>query len=202
MAIQDIHIDRAWQRQFLPVSNFLLLNSTTLKAGYANDGSTPLAYGALSTFGIPAITMSADNDHVRVVWVPPSLDLTAKVYFRVHWSSGSSTAADDSVWALTFKEKTPQTNAIAFSSMTATTPATVTDTVGVATAYLHNRTDAVYIPANTLTLGQVVELNLNVNSASAATVYFRGLEILYMPRLAQGISRSLPAIPSDWTVAS
>lgn len=201
-AVNDFQIAREWQRQFLPAVAFLTSNSTTLKAGLANDGITPLAFADVNSRGIPAVTVSTDNDHVHVMWVPPSLDSAKKVYFRVWWTSTSTTDADNSVWAITTNTKSSGMQ-ITFSNMTPTTPTTVTDTIGTAGNYSYLITDAVAVAANTINRGDFLEIKVNLNSATASVVKFLGLEVLYYPNFAaRGGTRPAAALPADWIVAS
>ena len=201
-AVNDFQIAREWQRQFLPAVAFLTSNSTTLKAGLAADNLTPLAFADVNSHGIPAVTVSADSDHVNLMWVPPSLDSTKKVYFRVWWTSTSTTDADNSVWAITTLTKSSGMG-ITFANMTATTPATVTDVIGTAGQYSYLVTDAVALAANTIDRGDFLEIKVNLNSATASVVKFLGLEVLYYPNFAaRGGTRPAAALPADWTVAS
>lgn len=200
MAIRQNMIDRAWALKTYVPSDFITLNNTTLRAGPDSAVVTQL-----STFGIPAITMSTDGHSIRLLEKLAFVDATQKTYFRVNWTSDSTTAADSTLWTMTYKTLAPDNDAIDFSSPTAMTPATVTDTVGSTTAYKVRRTNALYIPVNSISNTDHTALEFEMTTKTGLTnVYLINVEMLYYPKLTIGISRPAPAmpLPSDWTVAS
>ena len=200
MAIRQNMIDRAWALKTYVPSDFIIKNDTTLRAGPDDAVVTEL-----STFGIPAITMSTDGHSIRLLEKLAFVDATQKVYFRVNWTSDSVTAADSTLWTMTYKTLSPDNDAIDFSSPTAMTPATVTDTVGSTTAYKVRRTNALYIPVNSISNTDHTALEFEMTTKTGLTnVYLINVEMLYYPKLTIGISRPPPAmpLPSDWTVAS
>ena len=200
MGIRQNHIDRAWQLKTFKPHEFIIKNDTTLRAGPDDAVVTEL-----SSFGIPAITMSTNGHAIRLLEKLTNVDTTQRIYFRVNWTSDSTTSADSTLWKMFYKIISPDEDAIDFSSPTALTPASVTDTVGSTTAYKVRRTDALYIPADTVNRTDHVALEFEMDTKSGLTnAYLINVEMLYYPRPAIGISRPAPAmpLPSDWTVAS
>ena len=200
MAIRQNMIDRAWAvKSYAPV-DFLTLNSTTLRAGPDSAVVT-----AVNSLGIPAITMSTDGHSIRLLEKFAFVDNTQKVYFRVNWTSDSSTAADSTLWTFTYKTVAPDQDALSFASMTAMSPATVTDTVGSTTAWKIRRSNALSVPSLSVSNTDHTALEFEMTTKSGlSNVYLLSVEMLYYPKLTIGISRPAPAmpLPSDWTVAS
>lgn len=200
MAIRQNMIDRAWAlKSYAPV-DFLTLNNTTLRAGPDSAVVTEL-----NSLGIPAVNMSTNGHRLRLLEKLAFVDATQAVYFRINWTSDSTTSADSTLWKMFYKIISPDSDAISFASMTALTPASVTDTVGSTTAYKVRRTDALYIPVNSINNTDHVALEFEMDTKSGLTnAYLLSVEMLYYPKLTIGISRPAPAmpLPSDWTVAS
>lgn len=200
MAIRQNMIDRAWALKTYVPAEFIIKNDTTLRAGPDDAVVTEL-----STLGIPAITLSTDGHKIRLLEKLAFVDTTQAVYFRVNWTSDSITSADSTIWKMFYKIISPDNDAISFSSMTALTPESVTDTVGSTTAYKVRRTNALYIPVSSINNTDHVALEFEMDTKSGLTnVYLLNVEMLYYPKLTIGISRPPPAmpLPSDWTVAS
>ena len=200
MGIRQNTIDRAWALKTYVPADFATKVDTTLRAGPDDAVITEL-----STLGIPAITMSTDGHSIRLLEKFGFVDNTQKIYFRVNWTSDSTTSADSTLWTMTYKVLSPDNDAISFASMTAMTPATVTDTVGSTTAYKIRRTDALCIPVLSVSNWDHTALEFEMTTKTGLTnVYLINVEMLYYPKLTVGISRPPPAmpLPSDWTVAS
>lgn len=200
MAIRQNMIDRAWALKTYAPVDFITLNNTTLRAG-----PDSAVVGDLNSLGIPSVNMSTNGHRLRLLEKFSFVDATQKVYFRVNWTSDSTTAADSTLWKMFYKVLAPDNDALSFSSMTALTPASVTDTVGSTTAYKIRRTSALYIPVNSINNSDHVALEFEMDTKSGLTnAYLLNVEMLYYPRLTIGISRPPPAmpLPSDWTVAS
>lgn len=200
MAIRQNMIDRAWALKTYVPSDFITKDSSGLVAGPDDAVVTEL-----SSFGIPAITLSTNGHAIRLLEKLSFVDATQKVYFRVNWTSDSTTAADSVLWKMFYKTLSPDEDAIDFSTPTAMTPASVTDTVGSTTAYKVRRTNALYIPVNSVSNTDHTALEFEMDTKTGLTnVYLINVEMLYYPKLTIGISRPAPAmpLPSDWTVAS
>lgn len=202
MGIRQNMIDRAWQVKTFRPADFVIKNDTTLRAGPDDAVLTEL-----STLGIPAISLSTDGFSVRILENLSYVDATQNIYFRVNWTSDSTTPADSTVWTMTYKVVAADEDAISFTSPSAMTPATVTDTVGSTMAYKIRKTDALYIPIQSgVTSGTAFwALEFEMTTKTGLTnVYLLNVEMLYYPKLTIGISRPPPAmpLPSDWTVAS
>lgn len=200
MGIRQNVVDWEWQTLELRPIDFLMKNDTTLRAGPDDAVITEL-----STFGIPAITMSTAGHSVRLLTKLRGFNLSENVYFRFNWTSDSTTAADSTTWKGKYTIIDPDEDAIDPSSPTAMTPASVTDTVGSTTAYKIRRTNAVYVPANSLNESVNVLFEFEMDAKDNPTnVYLLSVEVLYLPRLAEGQTRVAPSqeLPSDWTVAS
>ena len=198
MAVQDIHIDRKWQRRIYGPSHFLVKNNTTLKAGPA---ATPLTMGDLNSLGIPAINMSTNADAVRLFTKLSGIDLVNPCYWRLHWTSDSIVAADAVLWKANYKVIAPDDDAISFASMTAMSPsAGVSDTVGSTTAYKPRTTSKFTMAAGSIDEVNFVNLEFEMDTKTGLTnVYLLGAELLYYPRFAIGPSRAAGPLPTDWT---
>jgi hypothetical protein len=200
MGIRQNHIDRAWQLEEFTPAHFTTLVSTTLRAGPESS-----IVSQFNSLGIPGINLDTNGDSVRLLKKLTNVDTTQRIYFRVNWTSDSTTSAHSVVWTMTYKIISPDQDVISFSSPTAMTPATVTDTVGSTTAYKIRRTNALYIPADSVNRTDHVALEFEATTLTGLTnCYLLNVEMLYYPRPAIGISRPSPAmaLPSDWTVAS
>lgn len=200
MAIRQNMIDRAWQLKTYRPADFIIKNDTTLRAG-----PDAAVVTELSSFGIPAVTMSTNGHRLRLLEKFDFIDITQKIYFRVNWTSDSTTSADSTLWKMFYKTISPDDDAIDFGSPTAMTPASVTDTVGSMTAYKVRRTNALYIPVLSVSNTDHTALEFEMDTKSGLTnAYLINVEMLYYPKLTIGISRPPPAmpLPSDWTVAS
>lgn len=202
MGIRQNHIDRSWQNHEFTAYDFATVNGA---GGTMRAGPDSAVLVNLNSLGLSAVSLSTDGFSVRLLRKFAGVDTTQKVYFRVNWTSDSTTAADSTLWTMTYKIISPDADAISFASPSAMTPATVTDTVGSMTAYKVRRTNALYIPANSINNTDHVALEFEMTLKTGLTnVYLINVEMLYYPKLTIGISRPPPAmpLPSDWTVAS
>lgn len=191
-------------RVWLPAVQF-----TGMSVGAINEGGAGnYAYGQkwegahtgapitkeISTFGVNGILMEAAADEVNTYMpVPDDIDLSKRIYVRVHWTSGSTDVTDTVTWKVWYKPLIFNTTAIAAignTGGTALDQVIAADDVPVATAYAWCVTEEGYLdagklPETTEALLWSVEMDA-FDAGLAEDKFFLGLEIRYSPRRMWG----------------
>lgn len=192
----------AWRpgRIWLPAMGF-----TGVSVGAINEGGAGnFAYGAkwegshtgaplsqeISTFGVNGILQDTAADEVNTYMpVPYDLDLSKRIYCRVHWSSGSVTTADTidyKVWYKSIVFNTTAIAAIGNTGGTALDKLVAQDTVPTTTAYTWNVTAEGFIDAGKFAdnvEGLLWSVELDAFAAGLTEDKFLlGLEVRYSPR--------------------
>ena len=191
-------------RVWLPAMNFTGVTTVAIDEG----GSTSFAAGAtlagvhtgapitkeISTFGVNGILMDTAADEVNTYMpLPYDIDLSKRIYARVHWTSGSTDTADTITFKVWYKPLILNTTAIAAVGNTGGTALDVVvaqDTVPVATAYAWCVTSEGYLDAGKLAdniegLIWSVELDAFAGGLSEDK-FLLGLELRYTPRRLWG----------------
>ena len=176
-------------RVFLPAMNF---------SGLIN-GVTGLHTGApvvqeISTFGVGAVMMDTAADELNTFMrLPYDMDLSKRIYARVHWTSGSADVADTVTWKVWYRALTTNVTAIAAAGATggtALSQVVLIQTVPVATAYVWCTTTEGYIDAGTLSArveALIWSVEMDAFAAGLAEDKFLlGLELRYTPRRLSG----------------
>lgn len=189
---------------FVPCMNF-----TGLAVGAVNEGGAGnFAYaekwegshtGApiskeISTFGVNGVLLDTAADEINhTLMLPGDVDLSKRIYARVHWTSGSTDVADTITWKLWYKAIVPNTTAIAAIGNTGGTALDVViagDTVPAATAYVWCSTAYGYIDAGKLAANtEVLLLSLEMDAFAAGLTedkFALAVELRYTPRRMWG----------------
>jgi hypothetical protein len=129
--------------------------------------------------------------------LPYDFDTTKPLFVRVHWSSGSATAADTITWLFEYTAITPNVTAIV-APATALTTTIAEDTVGVATANIWCTTEWGQIAGNTISQkaeAMTFEVEMDAFAAGLTEAkHLLGVEFRYTPKRLQGPDgMSLPA---------
>lgn len=191
-------------RIWLPAMSFTGMSVSAInEGGAANDAYGVNWEGAhtgavitkeISTFGVNGILMESAADEVNTYMpLPYDIDLSQKIYARVHWTSGSTDTADTVTWKVWYKALVFNTTAILAIGNTGgvaldfPVPA---DDVPVATAYAWAVTEEGFmipnkLPDSTGALLWSVEYDA-VDVGLSEDVFFLGLEIRYTPRRMWG----------------
>ena len=136
------------------------------------------------------------NDSFLQYWgaIPPDLDRTQEVGFRIAYTSGSSTAADTVDWTILVTPRAEDEQLTAASSGTALSTTVAQDTIGAATARLLKVAPRGILAAANAAMpaiadlfwGLSVELEDTAVDANAEGLYFLGLFVDYLPRATYG----------------
>lgn len=194
-------------RMYIPVNQFTGLSSSALSAG---AGSEAFAAGAfiigagvgtpimkeISTFGILGLLMNTAADEINHhMALPSDYDRRHPMYVRVHWTSGSATAADTVDWIVRYLKIVPNTTIIA--SPTTVLDSTIAQDTVIGVGYEWQTTawgaiqPAVTAVADTVE-AIVWEVELDAFAAGLAEDKFLlGLEIMYTPKRLYGQSGML-----------
>lgn len=196
----------AWRpgRIWIPAMSFTGMSVSAInEGGAAND-----AYGVnwegshtgapiskeLSTFGVNSILVDTAADEVNTfLTLPYDIDLSKRIYARVHWTSGSTDVADTIDWRVWYKPlvyNVTAISAIGDTGGTALDKVIAQDTVPVATAYAwcvseEGYLDAGKLPENTEALLLSVELHAFA-AGLTEDKFILGLELRYSPRRMWG----------------
>lgn len=172
-------------RIFLPATNF---------TGFIN-GLTGLHTGApifqeISSFGVSGILVDTAADEINTYLIlPDDVDLSKRIYARVHWTSGSTDITDTVTWKVWYKAIIFNTTAILAIGNTggvALDKVVAAQDVPVATAYAWVVTEEGYMDAGKLpdTTGALL-LSIELDAFDAGLAEDKlilGLELRYTPR--------------------
>ena len=186
--------DFTWRpgRIWLPVTNF----SNYVGAAGATAGAHTGApvFQEISTFGVVSLLMDTAGDEANTFMpLPGDIDLSKRIYARVHWTSGSTDTADTVTWKVWYKALVFNTTAILAIGNTggvALDSVVPADDVPVATAYAWAVTEEGYLdagklPENTEALLWSVEMDA-FDVGLSEDKFLLGLEIRYSPRRLWG----------------
>lgn len=184
----------AWRpgRIWLPATNF----SNYVGAAGATAGAHTGApvFQEISTFGVVGLLMDTAADEANTfIPLPDDIDLSKRIYARVHWTSGSTDVADTVTWKVWYKGLVFNTTAILAIGNTggvALDSVIAADDVPVATAYAWAVTEEGYmdagkLPENTEALLLSVELDA-FDAGLSEDKFLLGLELRYTPRRLWG----------------
>lgn len=200
----DSHIVWRPGRIWLPAMQFSGLSVGAINEGGAGnfvygqkwEGShsgAPISQ-EISTFGVNGILMDTAGDEINTYMpLPYDIDLSKRIYARVHWTTGSVTTADTITYKVWYKTLVFNTTAIAAIGNTGGTALDVVipqDTVPTTTAYTWNVTEEGYIDAGKFgenTEGLLWCIEMDAFAAGLTEDKFvLGLEIRYSPRRLWG----------------
>ena len=143
----------------------------------------------MAATGLVAADQADGDMQHHLMQVPYDLDPHLHIYWRVLWSSESTTAADTTDWILTFTSIVPGTTVLV-------TPVTaISNVIPLLSAYGSTATDIpVYTGFGSMNPDQLTEdvefLSLRVemdgNVGLAERINFLGLEMTYTPRRLKG----------------
>lgn len=179
-------------RVWLPATNF----SNYVGAAGATAGAHTGApvFQEISSFGVVGVLLDTAADEINTFMIlPDDIDLTKRIYARVHWTSGSTDTADTVTWKVWYKPLVFNTTAllaIGDTGGTALDLVIAAQDVPVATAYAWCVTaegylDAGKLPENTGALLLSVEMDA-FNAGLAEDKLVLGLELRYTPRRLWG----------------
>ena len=145
--ILNRNITRQWKSLFFPWQVF----SSTQKVVSAGDGGGTNVTSSMANFvqaanigaeinstGLSGLKINTATHATRhITALPLDLDYSNPMYFRVHWTSGSSDVADTITWKVTHGSITPNVSAITSAILRPLTTPIPEDTVPTATAYTH-----------------------------------------------------------------
>lgn len=191
-------------RVWLPAMQFSGITNVAIDEG----GAATYAVGAaiagvhsgapitkeISTFGVVGIFVDTAADEVNTYMpLPGDIDLSKRIYARVHWTSGSTDTADTVTWKVWYKAIILNTTAILAIGNTggvALDKTIAADDVPVATAYAWAVTEEGYLDAGKLpetTGGLLWSVEFDAFDAGLSEdKFFLGLEIRYTPRRLWG----------------
>lgn len=191
-------------RIWIPAMNFTGITNVALDEG----GMATFAAGAalagvhtgapiekeISSFGVNGVLMDTAADEVNTYMIlPHDIDLSKRIYARVHWCSGSTDTADTVTWKVWYKALVFNTTAILAIGNTggvALDKVIAAQDVPVATAYAWCVTaegymDAGKLPETTGALLWSVELDA-FDAGLTEDKFLLGLEIRYSPKRLWG----------------
>lgn len=179
-------------RIVLPVVNFANYVGAAGATAGAHTGAP--VFQEISSFGVVGLLMDTAADEVNTYMVvPDDMDLSKRIYCRVHWTSGSTDTADTITWKVWYKPLTANVTAIEAIGNTGGTALDLViagDTVPVATAYAWCTTAEGYIDAGKLsekTEALLWSIELDAFAAGLTEDKFPlALEIRYSPKRLWG----------------
>lgn len=156
-------------------------------------GTTNAPLEEINSLGIMGLKMNTDGMEVNhYMMAPYDLDPTFPVYVRVHWTCGSTDTADTVLWKVRYLKVVPNTTEL-ISAATALDTVLATDTVPVATAYVHAATaEGIIDPRVTAIADNVEFLQWEVEMDTKDTdmsedLFLLGLELRYTPKRLAGV---------------
>jgi hypothetical protein len=175
-------------RVFIPISAFSgIIGAAGVSVG-AHTGAP--VQQEISTIGLVGLLMDTDGDEINhLMQLPYDFDRDYPMYTRVHFTTGSATAADTIAWLVRFLAITPNvTTLISPATAQATDVASMTVT---GTAYSYQTTSwgkingGVFTKANE-SVAWEVELDTFAVGLTEDKLLL-GLELMYTPKRLQGV---------------
>lgn len=173
-------------RVHIPIANFTgILGAAGVSVG-ANTGAA--VQQEISTFGVVSILMDTAGDVIDTNWsLPYDLDINKNIYFRVHWTSGSSTTADTITWKVFYTPIVPDSTTIAAGATALDTVIAQDTVIG---AYTWQATSWGILKAGTLAVNVeklMLQVELDAFAAGLTEDKFPlELEIAYSPKRLRG----------------
>lgn len=159
---------------------------------WASVGAGVAVSSEISTFNISAPLIGAAGDRWSTALASgalPNMDVTHPIYFRVHWTTASTTAADDMTWIVTYADFVE--DATITDGTTALSQIVPSD-LASGEAYDWQVTDWGTLDGGTLSkdaVGLVLRVEADVvdmDVPSTEPSFFLGLEMEYTPKMFQG----------------
>ena len=179
-------------RIWLPVTSFSAYVGAAGATAGAHTGAP--VFQEISSFGVVGLLMDTAADEVNTyMTMPADIDLSKRIYCRVHWTSGSTDTADTVTWKVWYKALVGNTTAILAIGNTggvALDKVIPADDVPVGTAYAWAITEEGYLdagklPENTEALLWCIEMDA-FDAGLSEDKFPLGLEIRYSPRRLWG----------------
>ena len=127
---------------------------TAVGEGWVSTDTGVAISSEISTFGISAPLIGAAGDMWSTTVTSAmmyNVDVTKNINFRVHWTTASTTSADDMAWIVTYKALNENTTITAASTAL---DKTIASDLATGTAYQWQITDWGWIKPNTLSEDQ------------------------------------------------
>lgn len=174
-------------RIYIPVPAFTgIIGAAGVSVG-ANTGAA--VQQEISTFGIVSILMDTAGDVIdHNMQLPHDVDINKHIYFRVHWTSGSSTTADTIDWKVFYKAIVPDSTTIAAASTALDTVIAQDTVIG---AYTWQTTAWGVLKGGTLAVNvEALMLQVEMDAFAAGLTEDKfplGLEMMYSPKRLRGV---------------
>ena len=186
--IKDRNIDYRWRKKTIWAKEWAnAVGAATAVLDTLDVGGTPVS-ATLNTSGVMGFSLDAAGEFVRhVMPINSDVDWDNDVWFRVLWSSGSSTPADTIDWKFLWKTV----------AINGALPPTVDETLGttiaqdnVTAANELQVTAAGKIDGGTIdTSAQVIVIDAEMEAFAAGlseVKLFLGVEMAYIPKFTDG----------------
>lgn len=154
------------------------------------------AHTEISTFGFGGLKFDAEGEEFSFLWnLPADADVNQKIYFRLFYTTGSSTATDTFTWKMYYNACTTTTGTIQVGE-TAISNQLPVDTYGAAAANYLRKTGWGSLNAGTLSNGSMVTLRVEMDASDATLAseyaYLFGIEAEYTPKKTVGPGMTRP----------
>ena len=183
--IRDRNVEWKSKRLFIPVVG-TGWDATGLVGRHSGAPTT----GELGALGYGAVRFDgAGDEFVQILPLPRDVDVEHPIYFRVYWTTDSTTSADTIDFILTYADIAADEELTAAD--TALSTAIAQDTYGTTTALTLKTTAWGKLNGSTLTKGDFLILETEMDATdidvgSSEIVYFLGLEMEYTPEATVG----------------
>lgn len=221
-AVNNKQLKRGWQNHWIGVQDFTLTHTasglvTVDGNAQSNVAVTVTSNGSvadadiieqISTLKVPGVKMNTAGRTARKYFaVPKEWDTGFPLYFRVHWSSGSSTTADTITWKAFVKLLSANNDQLTATVSTALDTVIAQDTVPVGTAWTLGvtaagklNTGAVAAQIAGVPNSLICSFEMDAKAVGLSEdIYLLGAEILYVPRISDDLGQGrVPPLPADW----
>ena len=185
-------------RMFIPVSQFSgIIGAAGVSAGV---GTGAPVQQEVSTFGIVGILMDTAGDELNhMTMLPYDFDTAHPLYARVHFTTGSATAADTIDWLFRYTQLVPNVTTLVDPS---TTPAVnIVQMTVTGTAYSYQVTSWARINGGVISnKAEAILCEVELDAFAAGLTedkFLLGLELMYTPRRLNGVDgKSNPSKPT------
>jgi len=186
-------------RVYIPSSEFTgLIGTAGVRAGV---GTGAPVEQEVSTFGIVGVLMDTAGDELNhMTMLPYDLDPAYPLYTRVHFTTGSATAADTIEWLVRYTQLVPNVTTLVDPSTTEAVDIVSMTVTG--TAYSYQTTSWGRINGGVISQkAEAILLEVELQAFAAGLTedkLFLGLELRYTPkRLHYGDGMKHEAMPPD-----
>lgn len=151
----------------------------------------------VSTFGFCGLLFDAEGEEACIYWnLPADVDVAHNIYFRIHYSSKSSTSTDETTW-LMFYSACVIDGGIIESATTELDTAIPADVYTAAAAYYLRKTAWGHIDGGTIEPCSFLILRVECHDSDAALAsseeaYLFGVDAEYTPIKTVGPGASRP----------